>query len=751
MLNTDAKWKSGIVSNGRSFTYRIVVNGTDDIPAKSITSIEIDECGASEHALKCGEFCKNSVSFTVRTDAYNKWNGGYVQFFVSCNGSAEVPLGKYYIYKQELKDDGRYTEITGYDVPEYMLETAAPSSQSVSEIVSAIEAGSGMKITNKSVFTLASIEAVPEGTTNMGLLGYIAGYNGYNLRTNRIGGIEAYKYEDSADILLVPHEDLYPAETLKPGYLDAASVSPETGYVIPRKNTYQGSQSYAATPFNIDSVTVVSGDTSYTAGSGTGITYENPYITSADQIDRSYIHTKYIPLDNKWRGNPAVQIGDVLMVETAEGTYQRALVMEQKITIDGGLSATLCSYGETDAALAVESPTMREIKTVRKQLSHALVNALSVILGTGAGYFNFVDADGNVITDADAEDTVIAGWQITDSPIVGDTTRGWRFILGGLYYSADGFKTAKNFALTKDGQIVATSGVFGTDPNTVELRTNDAQTGVMFNGTGTVEYQTVGRFNAENISDITNQSASLIRMANDTVNGGRNYINLMNYNLQKTTDANTSAGYYKQLANAVYITANGNAGNGNTMRLQNYVEPESATVLSPNTANQLLLSSTNNGANNSISLINYFSGTNTSAANQIVLGEENKTNDGASSYVQIYNYSYNGKTSTNMLQLYSNSATSSTRAGLYNYDVSGNQANVISMESTSSGNKLRIMNYLSSTDISQIEMRSDGYLGISSKRFYISVDQFDLYIGGLGYTGLSFINDGKGHMVLGKA
>ena len=751
MLNTDAKWKSGIASNGRSFTYRIVVNGTDDIPAKSITSIEIDECGASEHALKCGEFCKNSVSFTVRTDAYTKWNGGYVQFFVSCNGSAEVPLGKYYIYKQELKDDGRYTEITGYDVPEYMLEKAAPSSHSVSEIVSAIEAGSGMKITNKSVFTLASIEAVPEGTTNMGLLGYIAGYNGYNLRTNRIGGIEAYKYEDSADMLLVPHEDLYPAETLKPGYLDAASVSPETGYVIPRKNTYQGSQSYAATPFNIDSVTVVSGDTSYTAGSGTGISYENPYITSADQIDRSYIHTKYIPLDNKWRGNPAVQIGDVLMVETAEGTYQRALVMEQKITVDGGLSATLCSYGETDAALAVESPTMREIKTVRKQLSHALVNALSVILGTGAGYFNFVDADGNVITDADAEDTVIAGWQITDSPIVGDTTRGWRFILGGLYYSADGFKTAKNFALTKDGQIVATSGVFGTDPNTVELRTNDAQTGVMFNGTGTVEYRTVGRFNAENISDITNQSASLIRMANDTVNSGRNYINLMNYNLQKTTDANTSDGYYKQLANAVYITANGNAGNGNTMRLQNYAEPESATVLSPNTANQILLSSTNNGANNSISLINYFSGANTNAANQIVLGEENKTNDGASSYVQLYNYSYNGKTSTNILQLYSNSATSYTSAGLYNYDVSGNQANVIAMESTSSGNKLRITNYLSSTETSQIEMRSDGYLGISSKRFYISVDQFDLYIRGSGYTGLSFINDGKGHMVLGKA
>ena len=802
MLNTDAKWKSGIASNGRSFAYRIVVNGTDDIPAKSITSIEIDECGASEHALKCGEFCKNSVSFTVRTDAYNKWNGGYVQFFVSCNGSAEVPLGKYYIYKQELKDDGRYTEITGYDVPEYMLEKAAPSSQSVREIVSAIEAGSGMKITNKSVFTLASIEAVPEGTTNMGLLGYIAGYNGYNLRTNRIGGIEAYKYEDSADILLVPHEDLYPAETLKPGYLDLSSGFTETGYVIPRKNTYQGSQSYAATPFNIDSVTVVSGDTSYTAGSGTGITYENPYITSADQIDRSYIHTKYIPLDNKWRGNPAVQIGDVLMVETAEGTYQRALVMEQKITIDGGLSATLCSYGETDAAIAVESPTMREIKTVRKQLSHALVNALSVILGTGAGYFNFVDADGNVITDADAEDTVIAGWQITDSPIVGDTTRGWRFILGGLYYSADGFKTAKNFALTKDGQIVATSGVFGTDPNTVELRTNDAQTGVLFNGTGTVNFSTVGRFNAVNTSSTTAQAASVIRMANDNVNSGRNYINLMNYNLLKADD-----GYYKALANAVYITANGATGNGNTLRLQNYIEPDNADITSTSTANQILMNSANNGADNEVSLTNgdsdntikntfslavhtdadneentysrvtlknnqadYESGNkmllSASKSNSYVQFTNNRDNvlrnflnmtakvsdDKPTNYIIVSNYDATaGSASVSANNLWLNSATGDNTLQINNYESSsGSLANRIQLRSYNGSNSLRISNYLSGTESTYIEMRSDGYLGLRSDRFYISVGQFDLYIGGKGYTGLSFINI-NGNAVLGKA
>lgn len=797
MLKTDATWKAGIISNGRQFKYRFQANGVDDIPASAFTSVEIDECGASEQTLKCGEFCKNSITFNVLTSAYNKWRGGYLQAWVSCNGSAEVSLGKYFIYKQELKDDGRYTTITGYDVPEYMLEKAAPASQSVSEIVAAIEKDSGMTITNKDVFTLSTITAVPENTTNMGLLGYIAGYDGYNLRTNREGGIEAYRYEDSADILLVPREDLYPSEELLPGRKPIDASSPLSGYVVPRRNTYQGSQSYAATPINIDSVTVVSGDTSYTAGSGTGITYENPYITSADQIDRSYIHTSYIPLDNRWRGNPAVQIGDVLMVETAAGTYQRTLVMEQKLSIDVGFSATLCSYGETDSAIAVESPTMREIKTVKKQLSNALVNALSVILGTGAGYFNFVDAEGNVITDANTDDTIIAGWQITDSPNVGDTTKGWRFILGGLYYSADGFKTAKNFALTKDGQIVATSGTFGEYPNTVELRTNDAKTGVLFDGTGTVDYKTVGRFNAENTSVVTSQSASIIRMANDTANNGRNYINLMNYNLLKTAMADD---YYKYLANAVYITANKKESSGNTLRFQNYIEPTTADTTIPATANQILISSTNNGLDNSVNLYNYDNANNVrnkilltahidseddsksknrielvnaqpnyNSGNWVLLSSEKDKSElslqnfksgvlqnwiymvsAATNQVAISNCNLGSKQTANYFWL--NTTTDGTNLSLIN-NVPGlaTTANKLYMESTSKGNSIKLSNYLNGSEATYIEMRSDGYLGLVSGRFYISVDQFDLYIGGKGYTGLSFIDDGKGHAVLGKA
>lgn len=462
MLKMDDTWKSGIISGGRYFVYRFLANGADIISPTAVTSCVITECGASEHKLKVGEFCKSSIELSVLTSAYNKWANGYLQIYISCNGSAEVSLGKFWIYKAELKDDGRYTKLTGYDVPEYMTEKADPASTDVAAIVSAIETDSGMKVINKSVFTLKSITGFPEGTTNMQLLGYIAGYSGYNLRTDRNGNIEAYRYHDTDDILLVPKEDLYPSEDLFPDTPVITSADAINGFVIPRRNTFSGSQSYAADPIYVNSIIVTNGTESYTVGAGSSITYENPFITSADQIDQSYIGTSYVPLNNSWRGNPAVQIGDVLMVETAENEFQRVLVMEQKLTLDGGFSATLCCYGETDAAIAsAESPTMREIKVAKKTLTDALLEALTTILGAGAGYFNFVDKDGNVIT-SDSQNATIAGWQITDSPTVTDSTKGWRFLLGGLYYSSNGFKTAKNFALTDEGQIVANSITTGT-------------------------------------------------------------------------------------------------------------------------------------------------------------------------------------------------------------------------------------------------------------------------------------------------
>ena len=127
--------------------------------------------------------------------------------------------------------------------------------------------------------------------------------------------------------------------------------------------------------------------------------------------------------------------------------------------------------------------------------------------------------------------------------------------------------------------IYSSNLTFGDTSNSyVKMRTNDAKTGGIIEGSGVIEFKTKGKFNAENQSTSGGNSASIIRMANDTVTvtdldkasatNNRNYINLMNYLTTKASSEDSA--YYSDLANSIYVVGNSEPSKGNTMKLQNY-------------------------------------------------------------------------------------------------------------------------------------------------------------------------------------
>lgn len=135
--------------------------------------------------------------------------------------------------------------------------------------------------------------------------------------------------------------------------------------------------------------------------------------------------------------------------------------------------------------------------------------------------------------------------------------------------------------------IYSSSLTFGDTSNSyVEMRTNDAKTGGIIEGSGVIEFKTKGKFNAENQSTSGGNSASIIRMANDTVTvtnldkasatNNRNYINLMNYLTTKASSEDSA--YYSDLANSIYVTGNSEPSKGNTMKLQNYYYTDPAYI-----------------------------------------------------------------------------------------------------------------------------------------------------------------------------
>lgn len=381
-------------------------------------------------------------------------------------------------------------------------------------------------------------------------------------------------------------------------------------------------------------------------------------------------------------------------------------------------------------AVGITDTVSSMVKKSGSFMESAISTATKLIQGGLGGHVVInTNADGQpneiLIMDTDSISTAVNVIRINENGI-GFSTSGYNGPFSTAW-TIDGKFTADNItggslhAGTIDGIAINGSVMtFGDSPNTVQLRTNDGKDGGIIDGSGIIEFNTKGMFNAINKNFALSHNGSIIRMANDTVHDGRNYINFMNYNLLKADDSEGE--YYSSLANSVYITANSAKENGNTMRFQNYIEPASADTTSTSTANQMLLSSINNGATNSISVFNYNNAK--VEKNGVVLTAHTDDSDSKNNYSSLT---------------------------LDNFDSNSNgAANEIKMESKNSSNSLTITNFLSGSQASKIEMLSNGYIGITSSRFFINVDQLDIYINGFGYTNLTFVNDGNGHAVLGK-
>ena len=120
----------------------------------------------------------------------------------------------------------------------------------------------------------------------------------------------------------------------------------ETGFEITPDITYQnGFQKNFNEPISIDYVATGSNDNLVTAGEGDyGMNFENPYITKqsvAEDILKRYSNLVLMPGKIKYRGNPFVQAGDIVIVKDNDGSKYNFIVCKNELRYSGGLSCTL--------------------------------------------------------------------------------------------------------------------------------------------------------------------------------------------------------------------------------------------------------------------------------------------------------------------------------------------------------------------------------------------------------------------------
>ena len=86
------------------------------------------------------------------------------------------------------------------------------------------------------------------------------------------------------------------------------------------------------------------------AGATVTMDYTNPLITAkmTDSISAVVEGVSYTPSKVKHRGNPALEVGDIVTVPDKDGNYHTVLIMQQTMVFGGGMNATITCPGQTE-------------------------------------------------------------------------------------------------------------------------------------------------------------------------------------------------------------------------------------------------------------------------------------------------------------------------------------------------------------------------------------------------------------------
>ncbi len=441
MYSVSEDFLSRIKADNREFSVKLTFNSSTELTGTTIQNISVDEIVNSADVLTLGCACSNKIVINL-IDAPTDIDYGN-SFFAATVGLKlgemptvyeEVPLGKFYVTDAETNNDFKNLTITAYDgfskmVGNYIPTVSETTLQAVYDDLKE-QLHSNFGIVLKDLVCPEYDMTMPnlEGVTYQQAIGYVAGCLGGFARFDRMGELEIVSYTDS-------------------------------GIEISRAMQYMnGFKRLTEKPLQITSITTGTKDNVIVRGdgaNGTVISFENPYITDtmADSIYADFDNFIYTPCQVKWRGNPAVQAGDIVTVFDKDGNSHNVLVMNQNIKIGGGLNCTIDCKGKSVTTSNFSNnyeTSTQKLDRVYKELAQKILDATNAITGNSGGYVILNDTN-----DDGKPDEIL----IMDYEDISVATKVWRWNKEGLGYSfnasGNAYRGPYATAITADGQINA--------------------------------------------------------------------------------------------------------------------------------------------------------------------------------------------------------------------------------------------------------------------------------------------------------
>ena len=365
-----------------------------------------------------------------------------------------TPCGYFATEKPETDDDGKTLAVTGYDEIDKMGGKWTPSitvtdTTTLKDIVENIASMHGLSVTyvdtaaqtalKNHVIGVATAAELTE-QSERDVLGYCVGCAGMSARVNTVG-------------------KLYISWFFSPGstydYTVTADVQWENGF-----------KKSAESAVKIEAVTAGEDEDVYTKGTGVPLSFANPLVTHAeiDAIYARYNGRTWYPSTCTWRGDPCVEVGDIITVKDKNNKSYTIYVAQQELDLSGGLQSTITSPNLDTTEMSFDSVSASvklELSKVKNSMEAAIKAATNAINGANGGYYRILDLDKDGNPD---------GWECFAT----DGLQGVKCTYGGIGCTTDGGKTYTN-AMTGSGinATAITTGIItgGTNGFSFNLET----------------------------------------------------------------------------------------------------------------------------------------------------------------------------------------------------------------------------------------------------------------------------------------
>lgn len=292
------------------------------------------------------------------------------------------------------------------------------------------------------------------------IIGYVAELAGCFAKCNRTGALEIRWYENTG---------------LELGPMNRFDFKPKD-YQVKIKGIMA----------TVDDTVYLTGTDDYAIDLSDNPLLQSDYETVLPNILNHIGNTVFTPYDSRWQGNPAVMAGDLVNHTDRDGNEYATLITHSTYKYRG--ASTMSAKGLPERARGFKGSTNKKIAQIKRKiekevgnrlttLEQAQLDATELIANMLGGYTHF---------ESDA-------FYISDNPILTNSTKIWKWGIGGFGYSKDGGQTYGT-AITAAGSIVAeliAAGIITADMvQTGLLQSEDGSSWINLNN---------GEFNFKNV------------------------------------------------------------------------------------------------------------------------------------------------------------------------------------------------------------------------------------------------------------